>query len=98
MVDVIHSLHRSILDLAALGPMDHKYHCANAEEGDVTLMTNYRGISLMSTAAKVYNKILLNRICDDIDPILWNIKSSRVLKWQKLRPTDPHSSEGHVGL
>ena len=29
---------------------------------DLSQMTNYRGITLMSTAAKVYNKILLNRI------------------------------------
>ena len=33
-------------------------------------MTNYRGISLLSIAAKVYNKILLNRIRDHVDPIL----------------------------
>ena len=35
-------------------------------------MTNYRGITLMSIAAKVYNKILLNRISDKIDPQLRN--------------------------
>ena len=34
------------------------------------LMINYRGISLLSIAAKVYNKILLNRIRDEVDPIL----------------------------
>ena len=33
-------------------------------------MTNYRGISLLSIAAKAYNKILLNRIRDEVDPIL----------------------------
>ena len=33
-------------------------------------MTNYRGISLLSITAKVYNKILLNRIRDHVDPIL----------------------------
>ena len=32
-------------------------------------MTSYRGISLMSIAAKVYNKILLNRIRAHLDPI-----------------------------
>ena len=36
----------------------------------LSLMTNYRGISLLSIAAKVYNKILLNRIRDEVDPIL----------------------------
>ena len=40
------------------------------KEGDLSLMTNYRGISLLSIAAKVYNKILLNRIRDEVDPIL----------------------------
>ncbi|KAI8509483.1 hypothetical protein Bbelb_133310 [Branchiostoma belcheri] len=40
------------------------------KKGDLTLMTNYRGISLMSVAAKVYNKILLMRIKEHVDPIL----------------------------
>ena len=33
-------------------------------------MSNYRGISLMSQAAKLFNRILLNRIRDPIDAIL----------------------------
>ena len=40
------------------------------KKGDLSLMTNYRGISLLSIAAKVYNKILLNRIRDEVDSIL----------------------------
>ena len=40
------------------------------KKGDLSLMTNYRVISLLSIAAKVYNKILLNRIRDEVDPIL----------------------------
>jgi len=40
------------------------------KKGDLSLMTNYRGISLLSISAKVYNKILLNRIRDQVDPIL----------------------------
>ena len=40
------------------------------KKGDLSLMTNYRGISLLSIAAKVYNKILFNRIRDYVDPIL----------------------------
>ena len=39
------------------------------KKGVLRLMTNYRGISLLSIAAKVYNKILLNRIRDEVDPI-----------------------------
>ena len=43
------------------------------KKGDLSLMTNhYRGISLLSITAKVYNKILLNRIRDHVDPILRN--------------------------
>ena len=40
------------------------------KEGNISLMTNYRGISLLSITAKVYYKILLNRIQDHVDPIL----------------------------
>ena len=40
------------------------------KKGDKTLMTNYRGISLMSVAAKTYNRILLNRIREPLDSIL----------------------------
>ena len=40
------------------------------KKGDLSLITNYRSISLMSIAAKVYNKILLNRIRQHVDPLL----------------------------
>ena len=33
------------------------------KKGNLQQMTNYRGISLMSIAAKVYNRMLLERIC-----------------------------------
>ena len=42
------------------------------KKGDLSLVTNYRGISLLSIAAKVYNKILLNTIRGEVDPILRN--------------------------
>ena len=35
------------------------------KKGDLSLMTNYRGISILSIIAKVYNKILFNRIRDN---------------------------------
>ena len=38
--------------------------------GSASFMSNHRGISLMSVAAKLYNKMLLNRIQPQIDPIL----------------------------
>ena len=40
------------------------------KKGDLSLMTNYRGISLMSAAAKVFNRLLLNRIKPIIDCVL----------------------------
>ena len=40
------------------------------KKGDLSLVTNYRGISLMSIAAKIYNKMILNRLVPFIDPIL----------------------------
>lgn len=40
------------------------------KKGDLTQMTNYRGISLMSHAAKLYNRIILNRISEPIDTVL----------------------------
>ena len=40
------------------------------KKGSKRLMSNYRGISLMSVAAKLYNRMLLNRIRPVIDPKL----------------------------
>jgi len=40
------------------------------KKGNLQLMTNYRGISLMSIVAKVYNKVILNRLQPVVDKIL----------------------------
>ena len=40
------------------------------KKGDLSKPGNYRGISLAPVAAKVYNKLLLNRIYPFIDPLL----------------------------
>ena len=42
------------------------------KKGDLSLATNYRGISLLPTAAKVYNKLILNRLLPFVDPLLRN--------------------------
>ena len=42
------------------------------KKGDLTLVTNYRGISLLPIAAKIYNKLLLNRLLPKVDPLLRN--------------------------
>ena len=40
------------------------------KKGDLTLVTNYRGISLLPIAAKIYNKLILNRIVPKVEPLL----------------------------
>ena len=40
------------------------------KKGDLGITKNYRGITLTSIAAKIYNAMLLNRIRPQIDPIL----------------------------
>ena len=40
------------------------------KKGNLSLMTNHRGVTLMSIASKVKNKILLMRIRGHVDPIL----------------------------
>ena len=40
------------------------------KKGDLTSPSNYRGISLTSLAAKIYNKMLLNRLTPFLEPIL----------------------------
>ena len=40
------------------------------KKGDLTIHKNYRGISLTQSAAKVYNRLLLNRIRPELEKIL----------------------------
>ena len=61
---------RIIADNIAPSQFTTSLICPIPKKGDLTQMTNYRGISLMSQAAKLYNRILLNRIRDPIDKIL----------------------------
>ena len=42
------------------------------KKGDLSLATNYRGISLLPIAAKIYNKLILNRLLPFVDPLLRN--------------------------
>lgn len=42
------------------------------KKGDLSLATNYRGISLLPIAAKIYNKLILNRIIPFVEPLLRN--------------------------
>ena len=40
------------------------------KKGDLSLATNYRGISLMPIAAKIYNRLILNRLVTFVEPLL----------------------------
>ena len=40
------------------------------KKGDLSLTSNYRGITLSALAAKLYNTMLLNRISPHLDPVL----------------------------
>ena len=40
------------------------------KKGDLSMATNYRGISLMPIAAKVYNRMILNRLVPFVNPLL----------------------------
>ena len=42
------------------------------KKGDLSLVTNYRGISLLPIAAKIYNKLILNRLLPKVEPLLRN--------------------------
>ena len=71
MIDTIHALCSEVY--ANMSPPKHwvsNVIIPLPKKGDLSQMTNYRGITLMSTAAKVYNKILLNRIRPHLDPLL----------------------------
>lgn len=41
--------------------------CQHQKKGDISKMDNYCGISLMSVTAKLYNRLLLNWICETLD-------------------------------
>ena len=46
------------------------YNILSSRYLDLSLATNYRGISLIPRAAKIYNKLLLNRIKPVMEKIL----------------------------
>ena len=73
MLDIIHAFCTEVY--TTLSPPDQwitNVIIPLPKKGDLSLMTNYRGISLMSIAAKVYNRILLDRIRPHVDPMLRN--------------------------
>ena len=62
IITLIHTNLQTIWNKSQIIPIPKK--------GDLSLPTNYRGISLMPIAAKIYNKLLLNRLIPFVGPIL----------------------------
>ena len=67
------------------------------KKGDLSCMNNYRGITLMSIAAKVYNKILLTRIRDHVEPKLRSNQAGFRPR-QKLCAASPYPEKNHGGF
>ena len=71
MIDAIHTFYSEVYtNMSPPKQWVSNFIIPLPKKGDLSLMTNYRGITLMSIAAKVYNKILLNRIRPHLDPLL----------------------------
>jgi hypothetical protein len=56
------------------------------KKGSTSVCNNYRGIALMSTSAKLYNRILLDRLRPIIDPLLRYNQNG----FRQLRSTGQH--------
>ena len=54
------------------------------KKGDLSVINNYRGITLTPIAAQIYNLILLNRIRTEIDPILRKNQNGYILQLDKF--------------
>ncbi|KAI8484256.1 hypothetical protein Bbelb_380410 [Branchiostoma belcheri] len=67
-------LDRIILDFCTRGEKPEQWSLLNIvpipKSGDLRLGSNYRGISLSSLVAKIFNKMLLNRIRPAVDGLL----------------------------
>ena len=67
-VDVLHDLFREIWISEIVSADWRKGHIVKiAKKGDLTKCENWRGITLMSVAAKVMGKVLIRRISGGVD-------------------------------
>ena len=69
--EVLHSLFGDIWETEEI-PSDWKegYIVRIPKKGDLSSCSNYRGISLLSVPSKIFNRVILNRIKDAVDPSL----------------------------
>ena len=49
-----------------------------SKKGDLSLCSNYRGITLLSIPGKVFNRVLLNILKDPVDPHLRNHQKEQI--------------------
>ena len=61
------------------------------KRGNFTICTNYRGISLTQIAAKVYNRMILNKIRPVIDSLLRPTQNA----FRPARSTSSHEEVRH---
>ena len=68
---VLHTLFSDIWETEEI-PSDWKegYIVKIPKKGDLSSCSNYRGISLLSVPSKIFNRVILNRIKDAVDPSL----------------------------
>ena len=70
-VEMLHPLFQDIWQEEDI-PLEWKegYLIKLPKKGDLSSCSNYRGITLLSTPGKVFNRVLLNRMKDAVDPHL----------------------------
>ncbi|KAL5016141.1 hypothetical protein ScPMuIL_005730, partial [Solemya velum] len=70
-VEILHPLFKKIWEEEQV-PTDWKegYLIKLPKKGDLSSCSNYRGITLLSIPGKVFNRVLLNRMKEAVDPQL----------------------------
>ena len=70
-VELLHPLFQDIWQEEDIPPeWKEGYLIKLPKKGDLSSCSNYRGITLLSTPGKVFNRVLLNRMKDAVDPHL----------------------------
>ena len=73
--------------------MDKRLHPLLCKKGDFVINKNYRGITLTSVAAKIYNALLLNYIEPEIEKVL---EKSEWFLEKKIHITDSNNPLNHT--
>ena len=68
--DALPALHDDLGEKRGADRMEEGISHQASKKGDLSLCSNYRGITLLSIPGKVFNRVLLNRLKDAVDPHL----------------------------